>query len=136
MYQARPAPNPGGTGHYRPFRDKLLAVLRSNDWRRMSAIVEKLVRAAERGEPWAIQTVIERTDGKAPQAIEITSNSVTNNVIVSLKAEELAEILQLLSDGGVRPGDGASPVAPVIEHDGNNGNGINGLEDDQLRQSD
>jgi hypothetical protein len=91
---------------------------------------------AERGEPWAIQTVIERTDGKAPQAIEITSNSVTNNVIVNLKTEELAEILQLLSDGGVRPVDGASPALPAIEHDVDNVNEINGLDDDGLRQSD
>jgi hypothetical protein len=42
------------------------------DSRKLRTIADKLVDAAEQGEPWAIKEVIDRVDGKAVQATEIS----------------------------------------------------------------
>jgi hypothetical protein len=38
----------------------------------LRAIAENLVKAAEDSEPWAIKEIMDRMDGKAVQATEIT----------------------------------------------------------------
>jgi hypothetical protein len=49
------------------FYDQLRRVLVQNDALKLRAIADKLVEAAEEGEPWAVKEVIDRIDGKSVQ---------------------------------------------------------------------
>lgn len=54
------------------FYDQLRKVLVQEDSRKLRSIAEKLVTAAEQGEPWAVKEIMDRVDGKAVQATEIS----------------------------------------------------------------
>ena len=54
------------------FTEQLRKVLVQNDLFKLRKITEKLVESAEKGEAWAIKEVIDRMDGKAVQATEIS----------------------------------------------------------------
>jgi len=54
------------------FADQLRKVLVQNDAFKLRQVTEKLVDAAVEGEPWAVKEVIDRMDGKAVQATEIS----------------------------------------------------------------
>jgi hypothetical protein len=54
------------------FYNQLRKALVQEDSRKLRTIADKLVDAAEQGEPWAIKEVIDRVDGKAVQATEIS----------------------------------------------------------------
>jgi hypothetical protein len=54
------------------FYNQLRVALVQEDSRKLRMIAQKLVDAAEQGEPWAIKEVIDRVDGKAVQATEIS----------------------------------------------------------------
>lgn len=54
------------------FYDQLRLALVQEDKKRLRTIAEKLVKAAENGDAWAIKEVIDRVDGKAVQSTEIS----------------------------------------------------------------
>ena len=54
------------------FYEQLRKVLVQEDALRLRKIAEKLVTAAEEGEAWAVKEIMDRMDGKAIQATEIT----------------------------------------------------------------
>ena len=54
------------------FYDQLRRVLVQNDSLKLRMIAEKLVEAAEEGEPWAVKEIMDRMDGKSVQATEIS----------------------------------------------------------------
>ena len=54
------------------FAEQLRKVLVQNDLLKLRQVTEKLVDAAIEGEPWAVKEVIDRMDGKAVQATEIS----------------------------------------------------------------
>jgi len=54
------------------FYNQLRVALVQEDSRKLRMIAQKLVDSAEQGEPWAIKEVIDRVDGKAVQATEIS----------------------------------------------------------------
>lgn len=54
------------------FYNQLRKALVQEDSRKLRTIADRLVDAAEQGEPWAIKEVIDRVDGKAVQATEIS----------------------------------------------------------------
>ena len=54
------------------FYDQLRKVLIQEDALKLRNIATKLVEAAEEGEAWAVREVIDRIDGKAIQATEIS----------------------------------------------------------------
>ena len=54
------------------FYDQLRVALVQEDKKRLRTIAEKLVKAAENGDAWAIKEIIDRVDGKAVQATEIS----------------------------------------------------------------
>jgi len=60
--------NPNGARKERLFYNALRLAL---DEKRLRRIAEKLVRLAEAGVPWAIRELIDRTDGKPVQAINV-----------------------------------------------------------------
>ena len=54
------------------FYDALRIALLQEDRKRLRNITDKLVKAAENGEPWAVKEIMDRVDGKAVQATEIS----------------------------------------------------------------
>ena len=56
----------------RLFYEQLRKVLIQDDALKLRLIATKLVEAAEEGEAWAVREVIDRIDGKAIQATEIS----------------------------------------------------------------
>jgi hypothetical protein len=54
------------------FYDQLRKVLVQNDSLKLRQVTEKLVDAAVDGEAWAVKEIIDRMDGKAVQATELT----------------------------------------------------------------
>ena len=64
--------NPSGTIWNRPFWDALRRACAQEDGKRLRAAAEKLLDLASAGEPWAIQALADRTDGRPKQAMEHT----------------------------------------------------------------
>lgn len=64
--------NPSGVVWNRPFWDALRRASIQEDGKRIRAAAEKLLTAASNGEPWAIQALADRTDGRPKQATELT----------------------------------------------------------------
>jgi hypothetical protein len=61
--------NPNGARKERKFYQVLLIALNAEGPDiRLRRIAEQLVKAAEKGEPWAIRELMDRIDGKVPQA--------------------------------------------------------------------
>lgn len=56
----------------RLFFEQLRKELVQEDAIRLRKIAKKLVEAAEDGEPWAVKEIMDRVDGKAIQATEIS----------------------------------------------------------------
>ena len=54
------------------FYGELRKVLVQNDALKLRMIAEKLVEAAEEGEPWAVKEIMDRMDGKAVQQTELS----------------------------------------------------------------
>ena len=54
------------------FYNQLRVALVQEDSRRLRTIADKLVKAAEQGEPWAVKEIMDRVDGKAVQSSEIS----------------------------------------------------------------
>ena len=63
----------GSPGPWRkPFWDALRRICLQEDGVRIREAAEKLLAAAANGEPWAIQALADRTDGKPKQQTEIS----------------------------------------------------------------
>jgi hypothetical protein len=56
----------------RLFYEQLRKILVQEDALKLRKIAQKVVDAAIQGEPWAIKEIMDRIDGKAIQATEIT----------------------------------------------------------------
>jgi len=69
---------------------------------------EKLLEAAANGEPWAINTLADRLDGKAPQSVTVHKGEVEDMSIADLKSA-IAEALR----GPEQAGSGADQPGPV-----------------------
>lgn len=54
------------------FYNQLRVALVQEDSRKLRNIAQKLVDAAEQGEPWAVKEIMDRVDGKAVQSTEIS----------------------------------------------------------------
>ena len=55
------------------FYDALRVALVQEDRKKLRKITEKLVQAAESGEPWAVKEIMDRMDGKPVNATELTN---------------------------------------------------------------
>jgi hypothetical protein len=68
-FQPGQVTNPNGARKERKFYQMLLVALNSEGPDiRLRRVAEQLVTAAEKGEPWAIRELMDRIDGKVPQA--------------------------------------------------------------------
>lgn len=64
--------NPSGKVAEKPFLDALRRAIKQDDAERLRNAAEKLLDAAADGEPWAIQHLADRLDGKPKQQAEIS----------------------------------------------------------------
>jgi hypothetical protein len=70
--------NPNGARKERKFYQVLLIALNAEGPDiRLRRVAEQLVKAAEKGEPWAIRELIDRIDGKVPQATILQGDEET-----------------------------------------------------------
>jgi hypothetical protein len=70
--------NPNGARKERKFFQALLIALNAEGPDiRLRRIAEQLVTAAEKGEPWAIRELVDRIDGKVPQATILQGDEET-----------------------------------------------------------
>jgi anti-sigma-K factor RskA len=80
--------NPAGSGQ-KPFLSALKRAIAQDDSKRLRESAEQLLTKAAEGEPWAINMLAERLDGKAPQSIDIDAKF---RKAVELTDAELANI--------------------------------------------
>jgi vacuolar-type H+-ATPase subunit F/Vma7 len=108
IFPAKPIGNANGHGGRRPPRHKSDREFRTEHQRvwlrvpksRYKRIVEKVVQAAERGEPWAVILLRDMTAGKPTQAIEHKSEDgvlpivafIPEGVTVEGEAKELPPV--------------------------------------------
>lgn len=73
------------------FYGELRKTLVQNDALKLRAIAEKLVNAAQNGEPWAVKEIMDRIDGKALQATSIENpdgTAITGIQVTFVKPSE------------------------------------------------
>jgi hypothetical protein len=90
--------NPNGARKERKFYQALLIALNAEGPDiRLRKIAEQLIKAAERGEPWAIRELMDRIDGKVPQAtiLQGDAEAPVRYVEVPRKAANADEWLQM-----------------------------------------
>jgi hypothetical protein len=100
--------NPNGARKERKFFQMLLIALNAEGPDvRLRRVAEQLVTAAEKGEPWAIRELMDRIDGKVPQAtiLQGDADEPVRYVEVPRKAASADEWLQMqtpsLTNAGV-----------------------------------
>lgn len=64
--------NPAGSQWNRPFWEAIRRACAQEDGQRIRKAAEKLLDKAADGEPWAIQMLADRTDGRPAQKQEIS----------------------------------------------------------------
>jgi hypothetical protein len=70
MFQSGQSGNPvGGPPNAKVFNETLRRAIKQEDGKRVRECVEKLLDRAAVGEPWAVQMLADRLDGKPHQAI-------------------------------------------------------------------
>lgn len=92
-----------------PFVAAVRRALAQGDGKRLRNIAEKLLDAAAAGEPWAIKEVADRLDGKAKQAVHITSGGDPRG----LSLEELRDEIARTIAGAGSADSGADIASPV-----------------------
>ena len=71
-FQPGQSGNPDGGAKIKHFYATLERACKQEDYARLRATTEKLLDAGAAGEPWAVQMLADRFDGKPKQQIEAT----------------------------------------------------------------
>ena len=100
--------NPAGASGPKRFHAALERALLQDDGKKLRAAVEKMLDAAANGEPWAIQFLAERLDGKAQQTVSVIRDAI------ELSDHDLAHIAAASSAGTVEAQSG--PQEPSSVH--------------------
>ena len=91
----------------RLFDGALRRAIAQDDGQRLRDAAEKLLDLAAAGEPWAINTLADRLDGKAPQSVTVETPDVENLSLGDLKSAIAAAIAGGQQAGGSTDGTGA-----------------------------
>jgi len=89
-FQKGTSGNPLGRSIEKPFRDELRRAIAQDNRNRLRKCVEKLLDLAAEGEPWAIQMLADRLDGRADQAVTVSKRTLqdfTDEELVAIIAE-------------------------------------------------
>jgi hypothetical protein len=91
------------------FEGALKRAIAQDDGSRLRAAAETLLTKAADGEPWALQMLADRLDGKASQSVEVK----TTRSVEDCSLEELRDrVATLLAGAGPSP-SGADESRPV-----------------------
>lgn len=82
----------------RLFDGALRRAIAQDDGKRLRAAAEQLLNAAAEGEPWAINTLADRLDGKAPQSVSVEHKRDVEGLSLGELRDRIAEML-----GGTGP---------------------------------
>jgi hypothetical protein len=91
----------------RLFDNALRRAIAQDDGKRLRDAAEKLLDLAAAGEPWAINTLADRLDGKAPQSITVETPDVENLSLSDLRSAITAAIAGGQPAGSGTDGPGA-----------------------------
>lgn len=75
MWKPGETGNPNGARKPRRFLAALELALTQDDGKRLRACAEKLLTLAAEGQPWAVQFLAERLDGKAEQTVNVVRDA-------------------------------------------------------------
>ena len=90
--------NPKGRGvGAKPFQAALSRVL-AQDTTKLRKIADQLVNAAMAGEPWAIQMIADRLDGKVIQQVQSTGGDII--LVPPALLESASKLLEVFSNAG------------------------------------
>lgn len=64
--------NPGGAPREKQFLAALERAVKQDDGKKLRSAADKLLECASNGEPWAIQQLADRLDGKPTQQVDMT----------------------------------------------------------------
>ena len=80
--------NPAGTGGDKPFLGALKRALAQGDPNRLRQCAESLIDKAAEGQPWALQMLADRLDGKAAQDVVIRreAGQMTDDELLAIAA--------------------------------------------------
>lgn len=95
MWKAGESGNPGGTLREKKFLAALERAVIQDDGKRLRAAAEALLTSASNGEPWAIQQLADRLDGKPTQQVDMRVTKQTRE----LSDDELSNIAAAGSAG-------------------------------------
>jgi len=100
--------NPLGSKPDKPFLDALRRAIVQDDGKRLRKAAENVLTAAADGEPWAINFLADRTDGKSVQQSEL---NIVKRTIIELSDDEL---LTIASREGTVEAEGGEEVSSSI----------------------
>ena len=100
---------PGNKAHAkaRLFDGALRRAIAQDDSDRLRQAAEALLTQAAAGEPWAINTLADRLDGKAPQSVTVETQDVENLSLSDLRSAIAAAIAGGQQAGSSADGPGA-----------------------------
>ena len=88
-WQAGQSGNPQGAQKRKRFYDALDRAILQDDSQRLRNAAEKLLDLAQAGEPWAVQMLADRLDGKAAQSLTVSGDA--ENPLVALVKREVVD---------------------------------------------
>lgn len=115
QWQKGQSGNPEGRPESRPFLGVLRRAIAQNDGVKLRECAEKLLDLASKGEPWAVQMLADRLDGKATQEVVVkreAKDMSLDEILSELAALESAKAGT--ADGG--EGDQAGTEKSGIVH--------------------
>jgi hypothetical protein len=101
-FQKGQSGNPSGRQRVKPFREALDRAIAQDDGKRIRKAADKLLDSAADGEPWAIQMLADRLDGKALQVAHVETVTHVNESVQDFAAW-LAEALGREEDSSEQP---------------------------------
>lgn len=95
------------------FEGALKRAIAQDDGKRLRAAAEALLTNAAEGEPWALNMLADRLDGKAAQSVEVTHN----RSLQEMSLDELrSRVAELLTGEAATSGDRPAPGGPGVTH--------------------
>jgi len=102
--------NPAGRPISRPFLDAVARAITQDDGKRLRACAETLLDLAAKGEPWAVQMLADRLDGKASQEITVKRE------VRDMSLDEILTELAALDPPEGGKGNKAGAAKPGVVH--------------------
>lgn len=91
MWQKGQSGNPTGKSRQKRFLETLDRAILQDEGKSLRAAADKLLACAQAGEPWAIQMLADRLDGKPHQSVDLDA-SVALRKASDLSDDELAAV--------------------------------------------